>query len=325
VLFTTASLSLGVLGERPASAQAEDQAAARALFSEGRRLAEAGQVAEACPKFEAARKLYTSAGILLNLGDCYEKTGRTASAWTTFGEAISVASRSNRGEDAAEAKKRQTKLEPQLTRVVLHITRETPGLVIRRDGSEVPRAAWDAAIPVDPGAHTFRAEAAGYAPWTRSVAAGDPGKSLTVEVPALVEAPAPEATRAPPSGPATAAGQPAKPAVVAPVPENNESAGPPGATQRILGLAIGGAGIVGMGVAGVLGLVAKSQYDSAQNETTNRHNDSVSAGQLADVATVVLIGGGVLTAAGAVIWITAPTGQVAVGTNGRGVFAVGSF
>ena len=61
-----------------ARAQAEDQAAARALFDEGRALMKAGQYADACPKLEAARRLFTSAGILLNLADCHEKIGRTA-------------------------------------------------------------------------------------------------------------------------------------------------------------------------------------------------------------------------------------------------------
>src|SRR5262249_13453831 len=94
-----------------ARAQSEDQAAARVLFDEGRRLLKAGQYADACPKLEAAKQLHISAGILLNLADCYEKLGRTASAWTQFGEAAAVAKRTNRGEDAQEARRRQAVLE----------------------------------------------------------------------------------------------------------------------------------------------------------------------------------------------------------------------
>ena len=72
-----------IVARAPAArAQAEDQAAARALFAEGRALMKASKYAEACPKLEAARKLFTSAGILLNLADCHEKIGRAASAWT---------------------------------------------------------------------------------------------------------------------------------------------------------------------------------------------------------------------------------------------------
>ena len=95
-ILVAASLAVVTLAPRMLRAQAEDQAAARALFNEGRELLTAGRYAEACPKFEAARKLYASAGILLNLGDCYERLGRTASAWTEFGEAVSLARRTAR-------------------------------------------------------------------------------------------------------------------------------------------------------------------------------------------------------------------------------------
>src|SRR5262245_40177202 len=92
-------------------AVAQDEAAARALFDEARRLKGRGEYDKACPKFEAATKLYGGSGLLLNLGDCYEHLGRTASAWTTFGEAASTAARLGRADDEKEAKKRQTALE----------------------------------------------------------------------------------------------------------------------------------------------------------------------------------------------------------------------
>src|SRR5687768_16376436 len=100
-----------------ARAQAEDQAAARVMFEQGRELMKAGQYAAACPKLEAARKLYTSAGILLNMADCHEKIGKTASAWTEFGEAVTVATRTNRSEDADEARRRKAALETSLARI----------------------------------------------------------------------------------------------------------------------------------------------------------------------------------------------------------------
>src|SRR5688572_27022649 len=87
----------------PAHAQAENQAAARALFEEARDLAKAGNYSAACPKFEAANRLYASPGALLNLADCYEHLGRTASAWSQFGEAASVAERADRSDVAEEA------------------------------------------------------------------------------------------------------------------------------------------------------------------------------------------------------------------------------
>ena len=166
-------------------AQAEDQAAARALFAEGRVLMKAGQYAAACPKLEAARKLFTSAGILLNLADCHEKIGRTASAWTEFGEAAAVAKRTNRDDDAEEATRRQAALESALAHLTIRVAHAVPGLSVKRDGAPIAPAAWGAALPVDPGAHEIRAEAAGFEPWTGSATVSTPGQVVTVDVPEL--------------------------------------------------------------------------------------------------------------------------------------------
>jgi hypothetical protein len=51
----------------------------------------------------------------------------------------------------------------------------------------------------------------------------------------------------------------------------------------------------------------------------------VSARSLADGASVVFVAGAVATAAGVVIWLTAPRAPVAVGVNGQGVLLSGSF
>jgi hypothetical protein len=168
-----------------ARAQAEDQAAARSLFAEGRALMKAGHYADACPKLEAARKLYTSAGILLNLADCHEKIGRTASAWTEFGEAAAVAKRTNRDDDAEEATHRQAALEPSLPHLTIRVAHPVPGLGVKRDGAPIAPAAWGAALPADPGPHEIRAEAAGFEPWTGSVTVSTPGQVVTVDVPEL--------------------------------------------------------------------------------------------------------------------------------------------
>jgi hypothetical protein len=167
-----------------AHAQAEDQAAARELFNEGRELLKDGRYADACPKFEAARKLYESAGIVLNLGDCYEHVGRTASAWTEFGEAVAIAQRTGRSAEAAEAAKRQAAIEPALARLVVRVTRLSPGLSVSRDGAALPSAAWGAAIPIDPGSHEVRATAPGRQQWSTTVTIPAAGR-ISVDVPEL--------------------------------------------------------------------------------------------------------------------------------------------
>jgi len=101
----------------------------------------------------------------------------------------SAAPRSNRPDDAAEAKRRQGALEPSLTRIVVHAPRDIVGLVVKLDGRDLPPAAWDTPIPVDPGPHTIRAEASGRIGWTHSVTASGAGQTTTVDVPALNVAP----------------------------------------------------------------------------------------------------------------------------------------
>src|SRR5512145_2755140 len=61
-----------------------DRVTARSLFDEARALVAAGKVADACPKFEESQRLDPGPGTLFNLADCYERSGRTATAWLTF-------------------------------------------------------------------------------------------------------------------------------------------------------------------------------------------------------------------------------------------------
>ncbi len=326
--FFASVFSLAILAlAPPARAQAEDRAAARALFDEGRQLVAAERFDAACPKFEAARKLFLSTGVLLSLADCYEHLGRTASAWTTLGEAAPVADRAQRHEDAIDAKRQQTLLAPRLVRIAIHVTAEASRLTISRDGVEVPRAAWDSAIPVDPGSHEVRAEAPGHETWVRTITVTTPGRTTTVDIPELnVVAAAGLST--PPIAqalrPATTAGS--SPAAVAEVSPPGADGTRPGRSQRLVGLIAGGVGVVTMGVGGVLGLVAKVQGDAAKGETGNaKHNDSLDAANLGDAGTIAALVGATVTVAGVIVWLTAPKAHVALGTNGHELFLRGMF
>jgi hypothetical protein len=143
---------------------------------------EAGRYDDACPKLEAASKLYTSAGVLFNLADCYEHLGRTASAWATFGEAVSVAVKTNRGDVAQQAKVRQADIEPRLCKLEVVVVRPAAGLVVERDGAELPRSSWNVPTPIDPGAHEVRAYAPSRQSWAKKVLVSTQGQSLRVEI-----------------------------------------------------------------------------------------------------------------------------------------------
>jgi hypothetical protein len=301
------------------------------LFNEARGLIGQGKFDQACPKLEAASKLYAGSGVLLNLGDCYEHLGRTASAWNEFGEAVSAAERAGRADDQAEAKRRQAALDPKLSKMVIHVAKVSPGLVVKRDGTALDPTVWGIAIPVDPGSHAVMAGAAGRSPWSTTVNVTDPGKTVTVDVPdlpqipttPLVVAPIPLASPPPQAPVAAPASQtPAEP------PSESPSGGSTSywTGRRVGGVVVAGVGVVGLGVGGILGLAAKSKFNSAENEASpERESDSASAVSLGNVATSFVIGGAVVAAAGLVVWLTASSAPVQVGTNGGQVLVRGSF
>jgi hypothetical protein len=296
---------------------AEDQATARALFDEARELMRTGHYDDACPKLEAASKLYPGSGVLLNLGDCYEHVGRVASAWTEFAEASSSAARTGRSADQTEAERRKAAIESKLSRVAIRVKSDAAGLVVKRDGTALEPAVWGDAVPVDPGKHVVTAEAPGRRPWSIEVDVEELGKTVTVEVPELDVAPASAAEGASPAPAGSVAGA-----------EQPPPAEPPSywTTRRVVGASLAGAGTVATGIGVVLGLVAKSQYDTADNEVgTKRATDSSSAYSLGNVATVVGIAGAVVGAGGLVLWLTAPSARVQVGASADAVVLRGSF
>ena len=272
----------------------EDGAAAEVLFQEARRLMDAGKYALACPKFAASQKLSPAVGTLLNLADCYQQNGQTASAWVRFVDAQAAARRANRPEREKVARDRAAALEPKLSRLNVSVAeRETPGLEVKRDGFVLDPAMFGTAVPVDPGKHTVDAEAPGRKKWTMTVEAG--ATTVLVKIPALEEA-----------------GEPQNTIPIVPKPAVESS----GSGQRTAGLIVLGVGVVGLGIGTVFALSARSQWADAQSNHclgTVCDPDGVALAQGAqsagNVATIVFIVGGLATAGGALLYFSAPSGK----------------
>jgi hypothetical protein len=143
-------------------------AEAEVLFREGKRLLKAGEIAAACEKFEASERLEPENGTELNLADCWERIGRTASAWAMFVKAAGSAKREDR---AAEARRRADLLKDQL----VHLTIEVPAeaevddLEITRNDQAVDRALWNESVPVDPDEYTITAHAPRRETWSTTI------------------------------------------------------------------------------------------------------------------------------------------------------------
>ncbi len=160
---------------------------ATALFKEGRKLLENGEVAAACEKFEAADALERSLVYELNLGDCREQNGQTASAWAAFLKAASTA-KQDRDVREDTARKRARALEKRLVKLTIRVPNDSDidGLVIKRNDKEIPRGGWNDAVPVDPDEYTITAEAPGRKPWSETIIVKS--KDKVIEVPELEHA-----------------------------------------------------------------------------------------------------------------------------------------
>jgi hypothetical protein len=301
------------VGATTARAQAPpggtDKVAAEALFEDGRKLVAAGKYAEACPKFADSQRLDPSPGTLLNLANCYEKLGRSATAWATYKEAAGAANAAGRADYVATAQRRAESLAPKLARLTVTLAQPLDGMNVTRDGAKVERAEWGVPIPIDAGQHAIEATAPGHKSWSTAVDVPQDGAQVTVSVPLLealpVEAPAPPPPLVAPS---------ASPLGAANVP-GAEQGGSNGGTQRVLGLLIGGAGIVGLGVGGVFAVIAKNRYNESlpnchpdnvnvcSSTGFSQRNDARDAGNAATIAVSV---GAAAVMGGAVIWLTAP-------------------
>jgi serine/threonine-protein kinase len=301
-----------LLGPRAARAQtAADKAAAEALFDEGKKLVEAGKIAEACPKFEESQRLDAGLGTMLYLADCYERAGRTASAWATFREAAASARAAGQADREQIARARAEALEPRLHRHALRVEDASEGLTLelvdaggRREA--LARATWGVALPIDPGAYRVEATAPGRAPWSAAIVVPATAGTTTTVVPPLAAAqPAPSPAPSPPPAP-----PPAPPeAPLAP----GEGVGD---GQRVAGLTVGVVGLGALALTGVFTAIALSNEGDADDlcgegptcadpEGVAASEDAVAMG---NVATVSLVAGGALIAAGAVLYLTAPDG-----------------
>jgi hypothetical protein len=181
------------------------------------------------------------------------------------------------------------------------------------------------ALPVDPGEHAFDFQVAGERSVHQSLILneGDKGRRVTVTIgeptpPLSAGSTAPAASQSPP-----------------PVSPSEGS----GSTRKTVGLVVGSVGLAAVATGAVFGLLAMSAKNSYEKdcgsnvgqppgactmEGVQGHDD---ASTKATLATVFFVGGGVATAAGAVLFLTAPKSEpsAAVGVGLAGVFVSGRF
>lgn len=167
----------------PASAQSPSSAAALALFNDGRALEESGRYREASERFERSQALVPAVGTLLNLGACYEKSRRAASAWGAYSQAANLAVTTNDPGRQARAKGLADAIEPRVAKLTI-VTAQREELEVTLDGKRVDPAVFDTSTPVDAGRYRVEARAPGRTPWSTTIEIKD-GTKQTVTIPEL--------------------------------------------------------------------------------------------------------------------------------------------
>lgn len=288
-----------VLVPSVAHAEAGDEKRARELFEKGRNLAKDGRCAEALAPFQESLKYAEGVGTLLNLGNCYETLGKTASAHRSFLRAADVATK-NDDKRREEAKERAKSIEKEVSSLLIHVPINLKSSAeIRVDGESWPKERWDVPWPIDPGVHDIEVIAPPRPKQTESITVKPHGDkadwAVLAKDPATSPVPPPKSDH----------------------PKDPKDRGDEGASQRTLGLVTGGAGalgIVGGIVAGVISISAHSSLvgrctsypkgcDPADRQQLDGMNDNAMLS--GNVSTVSFIVGAVLLAAGAGLYFTA--------------------
>lgn len=306
---------------------AEDKATARELAKEGIAAEEDGNCKTAIDRLERAESLYHAPPHLQHLARCYQKTGRLVDATETWRkltlESLPANSPPAFKEAVAEAEAELPKLEPRLGRLTIKTKETYPDLVVEVDGKAWSSAAIGVPRVIDPGKHAVAARATGFEKSEQQVDVGE-GKAAEVTV-----ALAPGAASAAPTASASAS--------------NSAMPPPSDGPWKTVGLVAGGTGVA-MVIGGVVtGLIGKGKVDQLEKDCAGprysckapnleSRKDTIRTFQT--TTNVLLIGGGVLAAAGIGLFLLAPSSkasnssislQISPGIQGGHVSLTGSF
>ncbi len=292
------------LMERAANAQG-NTALAESLFREGKAMMDKKDFAHACPKFAESLRQDASSGSALALGVCYAGLGKTASAWSAYLTASTLARRDGRKDREKAAAQRAAELEKKLAHVTLELSPETrtlAGLEVKQDDIAVGSAAWENA-PIDPGVHKLTVTASKKKPFETEFTVDNTAASQVVKIPVLEDE-----YVAPPE-------QPNKPDK----PDNAQTADKP-SLLRTTGYVVGGVGLASLAAGGVFGALAiskggdaKSRCPATQCSDRAAVNDNHTAGTFADISTVTMSLGGVALLAGVIFVLTSPSASAKTG------------
>jgi hypothetical protein len=324
-----AGLGLIAIVPMRAAADSSDSVAAEALFRRGKSLLAQKDYGRACFKFVESFRADPASGTLLALAMCHEREGSLASAWKDYADAAERSKVEGRAEREKAALAKMTELEPRLSKLTIGLSPEcdeVPSIDVTRNGTPVRAVDFGTAMTVDGGMQIIEASAPGKRAWHAHIFVAGEGDERMVTVPRLEDAEpeklAFEDSRTDPAVEGREDPEPLAPQlVVAERVDGVRAEAAPGLADREIdssrglaplqriGLAVGGAGLVGVGAGAFFAFRAVSQNnDSKTGCTADRcmppaKQDRLDARESGELATIGMICGGALTAAGVTLYI----------------------
>jgi hypothetical protein len=280
---------------------AEELAAARQLFHEGRELEKKKEWEEAIKRFRRVGAVKMTPQVRYHIALCEEHLGRLVEAINGFELAAEEARRAGKGaeEVLTSAPKRAAALRKRVAAVRLKVSGTLRTSRVYVDDRHVPPALFGTEIPLDPGAHAITVQRDGAVTFSKEINVAERGREeveITIEDP---EAP-PE-----PQDPPPVVEKPPEPPPPPPPPP------PPDPwPARIPALVAGGVGIAALAGAGVFFGLREAAFsdvrETCEDETKAcdpSTEERFEQGKTYTTVAAVLGGVGVAgLAAGGVLW-----------------------
>lgn len=220
---------------------------AASLYEEGVALLKAKKFEEACDKLSASYKREPLSGTLMTLAQCHELRGMTATAWDEYSRAAGMAQTEGRKAYEEKAAQLAAKLEPSISKLAIELApgASHDGLEVTLAGVPVDKTTFGLAVALDPGDYAIEASAPGHATWSTTITVNEPGKTVTVTIPALTALPVEPAPLPPPPPPPAPVATPLPPPSLTPLPAADEDGTVPGWAWAVgaVGIAMGGVAV----------------------------------------------------------------------------------
>ena len=285
----------------PLSAGAQpNPSKAAELFDRGKADMLAGRYQKGCPAIASSYQLEPLPPVLFTLAACNAKWGRVATATVQYRtylamvERMADALRIKHQRRVAFANERLEQLRPRVPTLSFRLPQGAPSdTEVRRGGELLPPASLSVAIPVDPGEHLVEVSVPGREPSRQKLTIQEGERRVVL---LTIPAPAPPPVIQPPAPTASTSLPPPPPAPIL----SPADAKPTSSVLSSWGYGVGAAGLAALTLGLVMGSVALSHGQTAEEHCPELHCDAegmaaVDSGQdyalVANIAVGVGVGG----------------------------------